>query len=315
MMIKKSPSQLPIAIFLVGPTASGKTSLAIKLSKKLPIDIISVDSGLIYKGMDIGTAKPCANLLSKFKHRLINICDPSESYSSVNFYYDAINEMKNIVLSGKIPLLVGGTMLFFKVLLNGLFLLPPVNVEIRNLLINQANKLGWRLLYNELAKLDPVSASRIHNNDKNRLLRALEVYLVTGKTLSQLQNNPDKTLLLSYKIYQFAIIPDNKKLLNNRIKNRFLQMLNDGFEDEVYMFFTRGDLNKNMPSMKCVGYRQMWSYLAGEINYEKMISQSISATKKLAKHQITWLKNWKNIFWLDSNKQTDAINKILKILS
>ncbi|ABF14037.1 tRNA (adenosine(37)-N6)-dimethylallyltransferase MiaA [Candidatus Palibaumannia cicadellinicola] len=304
---------LPIAIFIIGPTASGKTNLAIKLRQKLPVEIISVDSALIYRGMDIGTAKPNHEELTQAPHRLINICDPAESYSTANFCLDALNEMTVITAAGRIPLLVGGTMLYFKSLLHGLSPLPPANVEIRTLIQREAKAVGWAALHQKLKKIDLVAANRIHPNDSYRLLRALEVFLVSGNTLTEMIQKSGNAL--KYQVYQFAIMPVNRSLLHDRITRRFHQMLANGFEYEVSQLFARTDLNTNMSSIRCVGYRQMWSYLAGETNYHEMIFRAISATRKLAKHQITWLKSWQNICWLDSEQQDMALNKILQMIS
>ncbi|WP_395479737.1 tRNA (adenosine(37)-N6)-dimethylallyltransferase MiaA [Candidatus Curculioniphilus buchneri] len=303
----------PKVIFLMGPTATGKTSFAIALHQLLPVEIISVDSALIYRGMDIGTAKPSINELLQAPHHLIDICDPIEPYSAMNFRYDALKAIKMIIQANRIPLLVGGTMFYFKILLNGLAVLPPANSKIREDIRNEAKIIGWAALYQRLQQIDLISANRIHPNDVQRLIRALEVFLITGKTVTELTRISNAPL--EYEIYQFAIMPLNYLLLHERIKQRFYQMLAIGFENEVYRLFTRGDLSSDMPSMRCIGYRQMWSYLSGEINYEDMISRGIYATKQLAKNQMTWLHTWRNLHWLDNEKFSVAINKVLQVVS
>ncbi|MDU7370502.1 MAG: tRNA (adenosine(37)-N6)-dimethylallyltransferase MiaA [Klebsiella michiganensis] len=275
-------ASLPKAIFLMGPTASGKTALAIALRKVLPVELISVDSALIYRGMDIGTAKPDAAELSAAPHRLLDILDPAEAYSAADFRRDALAEMANIVAAGRIPLLVGGTMLYFKALLEGLSPLPSADPEVR--------------------------AARIHPNDPQRLSRALEVFFISGKTLTELTQTSGDAL--PYKVHQFAIAPASRELLHQRIEQRFHQMLASGFEAEVRALFARGDLHTDMPSIRCVGYRQMWSYLNGEIPYDEMVYRGVCATRQLAKRQVTWLRGWEGIHWLDSEQPEQAFNKV-----
>ena len=277
-------------ITLMGPTASGKTAFAMALYDKFPIDIISVDSALIYRGMDIGTAKPTAQELVKYPHQLIDICDPAESYSAANFRHDAIVEIEKSFSQGRIPLLVGGTMLYFKALLDGLSPLPSADSQIRMEIENKAAKDGWQSIHDELKKVDPISAQRINANDSQRLNRAYEVYLITGKSLTELTINSGENL--PYHVTQFKIEPTDRALLHQRIEQRFLQMLDMGFETEVRHLMMRGDLHVNLPSMRCVGYRQMWEYLSGSISYDEMVFKGICATRQLAKRQITWLRGW-----------------------
>lgn len=299
----------PKIISLMGPTASGKTAFAMALYDRYPIDIISVDSALIYRGMNIGTAKPTQSELQKYPHKLIDICDPSESYSAANFRSDAISAIENTLNNGRIPLLVGGTMLYFKALIEGLSPLPAANSEIRQLIEEKANKYGWQSIHEELKKVDPVSASRIHPNDPQRLNRALEVYLISGKSLTELTQHSGE--LLPYNIMQFAIMPPDRAELHQRIEQRFLQMLELGFEDEVKRLMERGDLHPNLPSIRCVGYRQMWEYLSGEISYDEMVFKGICATRQLAKRQITWLRGWKQpITWLNGDNMDSVFQKI-----
>ena len=291
-------------ISLMGPTASGKTAFAMELYDKYPIDIISVDSALIYRGMDIGSAKPTKQEQQKYPHKLIDICDPAESYSAANFRHDAIEEIEKSLSNGRTPLLVGGTMLYFKALIEGLSPLPAADSDIRQLIEEKANKLGWQAIHEELKKVDPVSAQRIHPNDPQRLNRALEVYLISGKSLTELTQESGEAL--PYDIMQLAIMPEDRAELHQRIEQRFLQMLDQGFEEEVKTLMLRSDLHTNLPSIRCVGYRQMWEYLNGDISYDEMVFKGICATRQLAKRQITWLRGWKQpITWLNQdNKDT-----------
>lgn len=292
----------------MGPTASGKTRLAIALKQRLPVEIVSVDSALIYRGMDIGTAKPDAAELAAAPHRLLDILDPVQTYSAADFCRDALNEMTDITSQGKIPLLVGGTMLYFKALLEGLSPLPAASPEIRAQLEQQISDQGIGSLHQQLQQIDPVAAKRIHPHDPQRLLRALEVFLISGKTLTELSRT--KAGALPYDVTQFAIVPDNRQQLHQRIAERFHKMLNLGFEDEVKALYRRGDLHPNLPSVRCVGYRQMWSYLEKEIDYDEMVFQGICATRQLAKRQITWLRGWQGLHWLESEKISQSIDMI-----
>ena len=303
----------PKAIFLMGPTASGKTALAIALRQKLPVDIISVDSALIYRGMDIGTAKPDATEQSLAPHRLIDILDPAFPYSVADFRRDALNAMEEITAAGRIPLLVGGTMLYFKALLEGLSPLPSANSDVRAEIEKKAAEQGWEAIHKELALVDPVAAQRIHPNDPQRLSRALEVYLISGKTMTELTKISGESL--PYDVYQFAIAPKDRNVLHQRIEARFKQMLTCGFEDEVKALYERGDLHEDLPSVRCVGYRQMWSYLSGEIDYDEMVYRGICATRQLAKRQITWLRGWDNIHWLDSEEPKQSLDTVLQVVS
>lgn len=289
---------LPQAIFLMGPTASGKTDLAIRLVQTMPCEIISVDSAMIYRHMDIGTAKPNAEELSLAPHRLIDILDPAQVYSAADFRADALREMADIHARGKIPLLVGGTMMYFKVLLEGLSPLPGSDAEVREAIEKQASEQGWQVLHDELARLDPVSAQRIHPNDPQRLTRALEVLRLTGKSLTELTR--EKSPPLPYRVFQFAISPADRAVLHDRIALRFDQMLSQGFEEEVKKLHSRHDLHLNLPSIRCVGYRQMWEHLDGRYDHKEMRFRAIVATRQLAKRQLTWLRSWQDIHWMDT---------------
>lgn len=282
----------------MGPTASGKTALAIKLREKYPVEIISVDSALIYKGMDIGTAKPDADELALAPHRLIDILDPSEAYSAADFRRDAIKEMNEIVAQGKIPLLVGGTMLYYKALLEGLSPLPAADPDIRKQIEAEAQELGWDALHQQLLDIDPVSGERIHKNDPQRLSRALEVYRISGKTLTELTQQKGEPL--PFRVKQFAIAPKERTELHRRIELRFDNMVEAGIVDEVKALHERSDLNKDLPSIRCVGYRQVWEYLDGDCTLDEAIFRGVCATRQLAKRQITWLRSWDELTWLDS---------------
>lgn len=306
-------SEQPTAIFLMGPTASGKTALAAELHRHLPVDVISVDSALIYRGMDIGTAKPTAEELEATPHRLIDIRDPSEAYSAADFRKDALKEMEQIVANGRIPLLVGGTMLYFKALLEGLSPLPGADPDIRSKIEQQAKDKGWDALHQELQKIDPVAAARIHPNDPQRLTRALEVFYISGRSLTELTQVSGE--VLPYNVYQFAIAPENRELLHQRIEQRFYNMIGAGFETEVRNLMQRSDLHTDLPSMRCVGYRQMWAYLSNEISYDDMLYRGICATRQLAKRQMTWLRGWPEISWLDSDKLGEALKRITRGIS
>ena len=304
----------PLAIFLMGPTASGKTDLAIQLRQQLPVEVISVDSALIYRGMDIGTAKPSKAQLALAPHRLIDICDPAESYSAANFRTDALREMQEISAQGKIPLLVGGTMLYYKALLEGLSPLPSADDKVRSEIEAKATLIGWAGLHQELCKIDPISAQRINPNDSQRINRALEVFYLTGKTLTEL--TAQKGEALPYDILQFAIAPEQREVLHLRIEQRFHKMIELGFQQEVEKLYRRPDLNENLPSIRCVGYRQMWEYLRGDYDHDEMVFRGICATRQLAKRQITWLRGWTSpIQWLDSLQPAQALEKVLTSIS
>ena len=302
----------PAALVLMGPTASGKTALAIELRQHLPVEIISVDSALIYKGMDIGTAKPDAAELALAPHRLIDILDPSVAYSAADFRRDALAAMHEITAQGKIPLLVGGTMMYFKALLEGLSPLPSADPEIRAQIETRAAQEGWQVLHDELSRIDPVAGARIHPNDPQRLSRALEVYYISGKTMTELTETAGENL--PFNAYQFAIAPADRKILHQRIEMRFQMMLKAGFEDEVRALYQRGDLHPDLPSIRCVGYRQMWSYLAGEISYDDMVYRGICATRQLAKRQMTWLRGWEGVQWLDSEQPEQSLKAVMQVL-
>jgi tRNA dimethylallyltransferase len=312
--IDTEQSKLPPVICLMGPTASGKTALAMALHDALPCDIISVDSALVYRDMNIGTAKPTAEELAKYPHRLIDLIDASESYSAADFCRDALAEIEKIRANNRIPLLVGGTMMYFKSLIDGISPLPSANAEIRQEIENEASEHGWEYLHQQLTNIDPVSAERIHQNDPQRLIRALEVYRITGKSMTELTKV--KGQKLSGDVLQFAIAPKERKDLHARIALRFEQMIAQDFQSEVVKLKQRDDLHENLPSIRCVGYRQMWEYLDNEVDHDEMVFKGICATRQLAKRQLTWLRNWPNLQWLhmeDENNLELILSEVSKL--
>jgi len=295
----------PPAIFLMGPTASGKTQIAVELVQRLPLEIISVDSALVYFGMDIGSAKPNAQTLAKAPHRLIDIRDPAESYSAANFREDALREMADITARGKIPLLVGGTMLYFKALLEGLAELPETDPEIRTEVEAEAAQIGWPAMHKKLAEVDPDTASQLHPNHSQRIGRALEVYRMTGETMSALRARQVKEPF-PYRVLQLAIAPQNRDELNQRIDARFQDMIKAGFLDEVKTLYKRGDLHAELPAMRAVGYRQAWEHLSGSLTREEMIARAMITSRQLAKRQYTWLRSWSDLHWVYFDVAPDA---------
>jgi len=289
---------LPPAIFIIGPTASGKTGLAIKLMEHFPIELISVDSALVYKGMDIGTAKPTAQELTKAPHRLISFLDPSQPYSAADFRNDALREMREITEAGNIPVLVGGTMLYYRALENGLAELPQADEEIRQKLTDKARQLGWDGLHQRLVEVDPVAGARIHPNDQQRIQRALEVFEITGKPLTTHQQEARATAL-PYRLMKIALIPE-RGWIRDLAEKRFDQMLQQGFMEEVKMLHARDDLSADLPAIRAVGYRQAWDYLEGKLDKDEMRERAIIATRQLAKRQMTWMRSEPNIIRYDA---------------
>lgn len=286
-------------ICLMGPTGAGKTPLALKLAEKLPVEIVSVDSVMVYRGMDIGSAKPAPAILHMIPHHLIDMVDPIDPYSAGRFVTDAMRAISAIQAKGKIPLLVGGTMLYFRALLMGLSNLPKADSRIREEILRDAAEKGWVYLHQQLTKIDPEAARRIHENDSQRIARALEVHAITGKPLSHSQGHmvsPVKDM----PVIQLAIAPHDRALLHARIAKRFDLMLKEGLIAEVEKLFQCSDLSPQLPSIRSVGYRQVWAYLAGDIAKEEMREQAIAATRQLAKRQLTWLRSWPNLHWFDS---------------
>ncbi|CAL4324544.1 tRNA dimethylallyltransferase [Buchnera aphidicola (Myzocallis carpini)] len=298
-------------IFLMGPTASGKSELSMQLQKYLPVELVSVDSALVYKGMDIGTAKPNKKQLLKHPLRLINLRDPKDYYCVQDFRCDVLQAIKEIFDMQKIPLLVGGTMFYYNILLHGISNLPKSNIDVRNTIFNKYGFQNSFILHQYLSKMDRESAENIHPNDLQRILRALEVCLITGKKYSILKKKVSNPF--TYHAIQFAIYPE-KKFLYDNINTRFYHMLNNGFELEVRTLFHRKDLNIDLPAMRCVGYRQMFLYFMKKMNFSQMIQSTIFATRQLVKKQRTWLKKWKNVYFLYDNKINYLTKKIISIL-
>jgi tRNA dimethylallyltransferase len=287
------------AILLMGPTGSGKSDLAMRLAETLPLEIVSVDSALVYRGMDIGTAKPDAAARARVPHHLLDIRDPAESYSAGEFTRDAWRAMQDIWRRGRQPLLVGGTMLYFHALSHGIAELPEANPEVRTDIERQATLQGWAALHRELELVDPAAAARIHVNDPQRIQRALEVYQLTGETITRLQQKR-VSVFADVDVAEFALAPLERGDLHTRIELRFEAMLDAGLMAEVRSLFERVDLTAEHPSMRAVGYRQLWRHLAGQCALDTAIEQAIAATRQLAKRQLTWLRRRERAQWFDS---------------
>ena len=279
------------AILLMGPTASGKTDIAISLCKRLPLDIISVDSALVYRGMDIGTAKPDKATLERAPHRLIDIREPEQSYSAGDFVRDAWREMDDIWCGGRTPILVGGTMMYYRSLTGGLAELPSADAEIRAKIDAEAEESGWPAMHLKLAEIDPAAAARIKPNDRQRIQRALEVFLATGKSLSEWQKTADQQRPDDVRFLKLALQPASREIVHERIGERLNIMLNNGFLDEVKVLYDRPGLTSAHSSMRSVGYRQLWQHLDGETSFEVAGERALYATRQLAKRQITWLRS------------------------
>jgi tRNA dimethylallyltransferase len=295
---EKGGADRPLAVFLMGPTGSGKTDLAVELVRRLPCDIISVDSAMVYRGMDIGTAKPTTDVLARAPHRLIDILDPTEAYSTARFREEALSAMQEIAAHGRIPLLVGGTMLYFRALQQGLARLPSADAELRRALSDEASVVGWGVMHKRLARLDPEAARRIHPNDPQRIQRALEIQALTGRPMSELIRSDGETSPLPYRLLKLVRAPADRLVMRDRIEQRFRSMLNLGLVDEVAQLWARGDLTAEMPSMRSVGYRQVLSYLDGSWTLEEMCQKGIIASRQLAKRQLTWLRAETHCHWL-----------------
>ena len=308
---------LPL-ITIMGPTGVGKTDLAISLSKLISSEIISVDSMQVYKGMDIGSGKPSKGILDRYPHKLVSFVDPWKTYSTGLFLLDATREIDLCDKSNKVPLLAGGTMLYFKSLLSGISRMPKANQEVRKEISDQAKEYGWEFLHKELITVDPESAKRIHPNDSQRIQRALEVYRVSSKTMTEWRKS-DKSgdLLKSREVIQFAVNPKNRESLREDVKNRFLLMLEAGLVKEVEKLLDLKQMDLTKSSMKSVGYRQICDYLEGKSTYEEMIVKAVNATRQLAKRQMTWLRNWNNLNWVsqDTEEAIDSIQEKLRLTS
>lgn len=292
----------PKVIFLMGPTASGKTDLAIALRAHLPVELVSVDSALVYRGLDIGSAKPSAAEQQAAPHRLIDICDPAEPYNAGQFVRDAEAAIAEIHAAGRIPLLVGGTMLYFKALLDGLADMPTTPPLVRAQIEQEAAEKGWAALHAELARIDPETAAQLHPNHSQRISRALEVYRSSGKTMSALraeqQAATGEPFDARFQLTQLAIAPHDRTLLHRRIAARFDAMLAAGFKAEVAALRQRTDLHADLPAIRAVGYRQMWAHLDGAYDEAEMVAKGVAASRQLAKRQLTWLRGWPNLNWV-----------------
>ena len=289
---------LPHAIFLMGPTASGKTSVAVELAQHLPVELISVDSALVYRDMDIGTAKPDTATLARAPHHLIDIINPTEAYSAAAFRHDALRLMRDITSKGKIPLLVGGTMLYFKALREGLSDLPQADPAVRAALDAEIAQYGIRHLHQQLSLVDAETAMRLKPTDTQRIQRAMEIYRLTGSPMSTLLSQQESTEL-PYRIIPIALIPSDRSILHARIATRFKAMLKLGLLDELHALRKKYPLHANMTSMRCVGYRQAWKFMGGEISEAQLLEPGLAATRQLAKRQLTWLRSMPESIELD----------------
>jgi tRNA dimethylallyltransferase len=302
-------SEKPPAIFVMGPTASGKTDLAIALQAHFPVELINVDSAQVYRQLDIGSAKPDRATLEKAPHHLIDIRDPVDPYSAADFLKDATRVMAEITARGNIPLLVGGTMLYFKVLLEGLSKMPEANPQIRDQIQQQADSEGWPAVYKQLQAVDPETAAGLHPNHSQRIQRALEVYLLTGVPMSTLRREENiGGIADQYATKQLALIPVNRKLIHQRIEDRFKRMMAQDFESEVQALYQRGDLHAELPAIRSVGYRQIWQYLDGQCSLDEAVEKAIVATRQLAKRQITWLRNWPGSCEIEIDSETELFS-------
>jgi len=290
----------PLAILLMGPTASGKTDAAAELVARFPLEIVSVDSALVYRGMDVGTAKPGPELLARAPHRLIDFLDPLEPYSAARFRADALREMADIVRAGRTPLLCGGTMMYFKALTDGLSDLPSSDPAVRAELDLRMAREGSAALHAELAAVDPEAAARIHRNDPQRIQRALEVFRATGQPISVLQDRAAQPPA-PYRFAKLALAPADREKLRARIGERFSRMMAQGFLDEVRALKARGDLTPDHNSMRAVGYRQLWAHLAGEGTLDEAVALAINATRQFSKRQLTWLRGMEGVEWFDAD--------------
>ena len=309
-------------IFLMGPTASGKTELTLRLKSKFPLEIISVDSSQVYRGFDIGAAKPSKEMLDKHPHRLINLRNPSESYNVSEFIDDAKCAISEIISKGRVPILVGGSMLYFKSLLSGINDLPKADLDLRQIIEEKAEKYGWPTLHNHLKKIDPLTAEKLHPNHSNRIQRALEVYYKSGVPLSVLQTEFNKSgISEKYSVLQLGLLVNDRSVLYRRIEERFFTMIDHGLLHEVKELFARGELDLNTPASRSVGYRQLRDWCSGDLDLDDAIGLGIRATRNLAKRQLTWLRKWPNLQTCDIDEKGKLLtcleleNKVSKLVS
>lgn len=305
-------------IFLMGPTAAGKTALAVELAQRFPVELVNVDSALVYRGLDIGAARPDAATLARAPHRLMGIREVTEPYSAADFRTDALAAIRASHAAGRVPLLVGGTMMYFRALVSGLADLPPADATLRARLEAEAAEQGWPALHERLAQVDAVTAARLAPNDSQRLQRALEVFELTGLPLSEHHRRQQEAVTLldnglgegadfPYTVHAFAVSPRQRAELHRRIALRLEQMFADGLVEEVRQFYQRGDLSRDLPAMRAVGYRQVWEYLAGDCDYATLQHKALVATRQLAKRQLTWLRSWPNVTWLYSDDEDELL--------
>jgi len=315
MMTAMSSRQPPI-VAIAGPTASGKTALAMRLADRLPVSIISVDSVMIYRGMDIGSAKPSPEWLARYPHALVDICDPADAYSVERFSRDALAAIAAARSAGRVPLLVGGTMMYFQALLRGLSRLPSTEPAVREAVHEEAGRVGWPAMHARLAEVDPEAAARIHATDPQRIGRALEVHRATGQSLSEWQRrHPPVSPLAGEPLLAVALWPRSTAHTRQAVAERFDAMLAAGFLDEVEALYRRGDLHPGLPSIRAVGYRQAWAHLAGEIDRDTMRERAITATRQLAKRQRTWLRGAREWQALDADQPAAAEERILNFVA
>jgi tRNA dimethylallyltransferase len=311
ILAKMNQTHLPI-ILLMGPTAAGKTAIAFELYKRLPIELISVDSALVYRDMNIGTAKPSYELLRQFPHALVDIRDPDEAYSVAQFCADAKKEIERALERGRIPVLVGGTMLYYSGLIRGLNELPTTNESVRQKIAQEAQVQGWVAMHQRLTVIDPTAALRIHPNDPQRIGRALEVFEMTGRTLTDWWQNSEKERF-PWPVLSIAMAPTSREILHKNIEQRFMMMLEAGFIEEVEALKARPQMHADLPSMRAVGYRQVWDYLENNHDHATMITKGIIATRQLAKRQMTWLRQWPDLNWFDS-LQTQVADNVYEFI-
>jgi len=296
MKLIKGTQQKPAVVFIMGPTASGKTQAAIHLAQHYDVDIINADAAQVYRQMNIGTAKPDASELAQAPHNLIDFVDPAVSYSAAQFRIDALREIERSHIAGKTPVLVGGSMFYFKALEHGLSVLPGADEQVRERVLQHSKEVGWQQMHSILAEIDPQIAMKINSNDPQRIQRAFEIYEVTGKPPSQVFIE-NRSAPMPFQAVKLVIAPYSRAVLHARIEQRFLNMLNMGLIEEVRQLRKRGDLSLQLPSMRTVGYRQVWQYLEGRISYDSMVEKATAATRQLAKRQLTWLRNQSGLVW------------------
>ena len=301
----------PLAIAIMGPTASGKTAFAVDCALRFNTEIISVDSALVYRGLNIGAAKPDSATLALAPHRMIDIRDPHEVFSAADFASEAMPHLLELSRQGKIPLLVGGTGLYFRALLQGLSAMPAADEAVRLELKAEAERLGWPVMHEQLKAIDPLSAAKIHPNDPQRILRALEIFQLSGKNRSDWQRESEPPPF-PFRVLQLVLAPADRAVLHQRIAARFEQMLEQGFLDEMRALMQNPKLHPDLPSMRAVGYRQAWQHLSGETDFNTFREQTIAATRQLAKRQLTWFRSVEFSHWLDPHSQVDALNYALR---